>query len=233
MPPFILEKPNYENYFLLEGHFLGLRFDEGFVFARIIARERTNIKPYELGSVAAASAQSGYNAIKSSAGDYLLDPQNEGTINHFFVGVRPTAVRLYVNYPAGDALMSLKGARAVPGAMPTPAEESIGYIDGLESPFQEPSVLTEIFTVYQLYPEYRAYNPTNNAIPQVLLNIPITKYAYRLVTDQTMAKQFIDGVRRCRLYSVGGVVPAPMPQWLTRRSGVSEIASFTKDLVTQ
>lgn len=232
MPHFILEKPNYETYFLLEGHFLGLRFDQGFVFFRILGRERSNIKPFDLGSVSGFTAQSSFNRIQASSGDELLDPFSEDYINHFFVGIKPANVRIYVNFPAGDARMSLRGSRPVPAAVPTVAEESIGYIDAAESPYEEPGVSTEIITVRQLYPEYKAFNPTNTSIPEVLLHFPIMRYRYKLITDTAMAKQFLDGQRRCRFYSIGGVVPTSMPDWLATKEGVSVLAELTKKWVS-
>lgn len=232
MPHFLTEKPSYESFFLLEGHYLALRFDEGFIFVRILGKERSNIKPFDLGSTTALTAQTNWNNIQNSQGQSMLDPGRSEYIYHFFTGVKPGNARLYVNYPSGDALMSLAiGSRPVPAATPNVPEQNVGYIDAAESEFDDPSPDTEIFTVWQLYPEYKIFNPTTQDFPEGLLNFPIMKYSYRLILDSALAKQFIDGTRRCRFYSMGGVSPTSAPQWLLSKPGVLTLAQATKAMV--
>jgi hypothetical protein len=229
MPDFF-ERPHYESYFLMEGHYLGLRFDTGFVFVRILGRERSVIKPFDLGSAAALSAQTTFNTINNSQGQSMLDPGRAEFIYQIFTGIKPSNARLYINYPSGAALMSLAiGSRPVPAATPNVPEQNIGYVDAGDSPFENPSVATELFTVWQLYPEYKIFNPTQQNFPETPLHFPIMKYTYRLILDANLAKQFIDGTRRCRFYSMGGTQPTSMPQWLATKDNVVALAKQTQE----
>lgn len=205
-----LTKESHENFFLQEGHLLALQFKEGWVCVRIKGKEASNIKPYQLGAVAAASELSSWDEIKDSEARYLLQPPSNNFIHHFFWGINYPAAQVYFQYPSRRNRWSMIAVERVLGG-------DIGYVDGDMSPYEGPfSVKSEIFTVYDLYPAFQCHNPLNDAMANVLLNFDAMRYTYQIIKTQAMIREILVGERRARKHTVGGAdpMPAEIPKWL-------------------
>lgn len=207
--------------FLKPGWYFGLLFSQGWCFARVQAREFTNITPYALGTVAGRANLTDWNAIPErgvTSPRYLLSPQKNSLIYQYFWGSTPPDVRIFTQFPPRSDLRILITRLDLAG--------DIGYIPGRESPFHAPSPKTEQFTVYETYAQYQAYNPVNVAVRNVLMNFLIGKYTYEWVRDPTMVKDFIDDRRKVHKFVMGPPdEPMSAPQWL--------VTSYTGDAFKQ
>jgi len=205
-------KTSHEDLFLENGFLLALGFKDGWVCLRIQDREWANLEPWSLGALTALGSLASYDLIQTPAPESqrYLEPFDQSLIYHTFWGVTPGQVRIYPEYPPRTALGSmLSSARSVGG--------NVGYVDGRKSPFNGPfSKATELFTVRERYPEFQAYNPTNDAVYNVMMNFEQRHYTYQILTEKGTIKEMLAGRLTVKKYTMGSTWPQPMtlPDWL-------------------
>lgn len=211
-----LLKRSHEDFFLQPGYLLALQFNQGWIVFRILGWEHTNIKPYRLDTNLAGTANSAaWDEIIDAQARRLLEPTEEHYIYQAFWGVTPRKVRIYFQYPTRRDRNSLAEITRVLGG-------DIGYIDGDMSPYDGPfSKSTELFTVHDLYPAFRASNPLSYNIPRILLNFDIMRYRYELIKDKALIKDILLQRKTSTKHTIGGIDPSPgvAPDWLVRVYG--------------
>jgi len=199
-----------------ENWFVGLIFDEGYWVVRLVRKQqRTVYRDYAFnsGSAISAGSTSGWETPTDSEGRYYLEPQTDDIIYQFFIGISPSIARLYLAYPKRQDRMSLIAPRDVPG--------NIGYWSGEDSPYNDPSPETELWTVKDLVPYFNAENPgvTGTSL-KVYANFFITPFTYKVVREKALIKKFIDGERRCSMITMGDPEkPISAPAWLKEDYG--------------
>jgi len=206
-----------EEEYMQPGHFLGLKFSEGYHFMKILAKEWTFLK-YNLyydtstTTLATQTTTSAWNDLQVSSSDARnqLSPEDSrrDQIYQLFYGTSPSCAEIYSQYVSRMDRHSLIGTRAVPG--------DVGYITGEQSPYNDPSVKTEMFTMNQLTPAFKAYNPSDYTIT-VNMGFHIMKYTYEPVKDTRIIKEFMNNQRRVRLETMGGIDQGRIlsaPSWL-------------------
>jgi len=215
-----LLKTSHEDRWLEVGWLLALQFKEGWAPMRIVARERSNLEPFNLmqnpttGAITplAPLTDVGWNTLVNPVNtqERFLEPPDQNIIDHYFWGVNKPRVRIFSQFPSRvDRGNLVSEQRQVGGA--------VGYISGDESPYEGPySVGTEGFTVQGVYPAFNPWNPTADAMTNVLMKFVVMRYNYELVVSQQEAKAILLGERRRKLFNMGGIDPSPAsaPQWL-------------------
>jgi hypothetical protein len=205
-----LLKQSHEDRFLEAGWLLALHFLEGWVCLRIQDRQWANLKPWSLGSVAALSNLSDYDEIEDAHDRHYLEPYRQELIYHTFWGVTPTPARIKVQFPPRKDLGSMLATSRT-------LSDNVGYIDGYKSPFRGPFAKdTEVITVLDSYPAVQAYNPLNDAMYNVMLNIDQMQYTYVIIKDRALIKDMLIGPVRVKKFTMGTAYPLPMnmPKWL-------------------
>lgn len=206
-----LLKESHENSFLKEGYLLALQFEQGYACFRILGWEPSNVKPYSLGAVVAASNLTAWDEIVDSGGRRYLMPPEERWIYHAFYGVNKPKARIFFQYPTRQDRWNLVAVqRTITG--------NVGYIDGEMSPFDGPFALkSQLFTVHELYPAFQCYNPLNDAMDNVMLNFEIMRYSYLIIKNRDLIRDILTLKRPGRLHTVAGIDPSParMPDWLS------------------
>ena len=191
-----------ERAFLKEGYILGVgMMDEGVrrnFYFKVLAVERTPY-PYSFGAMN-AGASSGWISPEDDSKRTLLNPPENTLINHFFVGVSPTRAEIYLQYPLDNDKGSLVGTRVVGSGIGV-------FARGQTSPYQRPSVLTELIAVHGVSPAFNAYTPVAASVRvyfeavQYRVGAPLTE-----VTDEQR--------RRANVFAIYGKTIAPCPGWL-------------------
>ena len=204
--------------FLKPGHFLGVAFQEGPVFFRITGREIMSYEPYEVGAVQAGNT-SGWFVPQDDRGNRILEPEREKYILHSYVGVAPEEAEVYLNFPPRVARFSLIGTRQVPG--------KTKWIDGVNSPFEEPNERGELISFVDLYPEFNVANPSSRDI-YAMLDFEIAKYDFRIITDRDLVEKLIEGTKKCKFYTF--LQPYQMPDWLSRIVNTEGILDYSVKL---
>lgn len=194
-----------------EGWFIGLLFDEGYWLVKLLAKQqRTKYAPYEFNSglPLSAGSVSGWETPTDTEGRYYLEPQDEDQIYQIFMGVAPSTAKIYFAYPKRVDRMNLIAPRDIPGL--------IGYWDGEDTPYRNPSPETEIWTTHDLVPYFDAENPSNTGTSQkITASFYVTPFSYQVIRDIELIKKFIRGEKRATLRTMGDpdqLISAP--SWL-------------------
>jgi len=224
----VIMKESHENLFLKEGYLLALQFTQGWVVFRIIGWEPSNVKPYSLGAVGALGNLAAWNEIADAGGRRYLMPPEEQWIYHSFYGVNKPKARIYFQYPTRQDRWNLIAVqRTITG--------DVGYIDGEMSPFDGPfSLKSQLFTVHELYPAFQCYNPLNDAMDNVMLNVDTMRYSYTIIKNEGLIREVLTLRRPGRLHTVGGVDPQParIPDWLGELVG-NGLLGFSKTVMEE
>lgn len=223
-----LLKESHENLFLKEGYLLALQFIEGYACFRILGWEPSNVKPYSLGAVAAASNLASWNEITDSGDRRYLPPPEEKWIYHAFYGINKPKARIFFQYPTRQDRGNLVAIqRTITG--------DVGYVDGEMSPFDGPFALkSQIFTVHELYPAFQCYNPLNDAMDNVMLNFDIMRYSYLIIKNRDLIRDILTLKRPGRLHTVAGIDPSParIPDWLANLVG-KDLLNYSKTVIEE
>jgi hypothetical protein len=199
--------------FLNAGDFLALRFSDGYYCFRVMGKEMTNLKPYEMETaLAAAGTSSSWTAIpvSSSNSSEQIQPTKEHKDQIYQVryGVYPSRMQIYTQFISRQDRGSLVGTRAEGGA--------VGHVDGEDSPYMEPTEVSEFFSLYERSPVFKAYNPTPST-SVVDLNFKIAKLYYWTIKNRALLTKLLSAEKRCKFYTMGlpGENPMTAPTWLS------------------
>jgi hypothetical protein len=215
----VLEDPDYSP---VENYLVGLLWNEGYFFFKTVRKETTNLSNWC--PVAATQTASARNlAVDGTTGwvtpidqqsRNYLEPQKEGVIYQFFFGVSPSTARVFYSFPLRTDRGSITTDREVPSST-----ADVGYFDGFDSPYENPSSETEMWSVKDKVPFFNLNNPGINAKPQTInLNFYLNMYSYYPITNTQTARDIIEGKRKAHIYTMGDPEdPASAPSWLLRR----------------
>jgi len=223
-----LLKESHENQFLREGYLLALQFAQGYACFRILGWEPSNVKPYSLGAVAAASNLAAWDEIIDANTRRYLMPPEERWIYHSFYGVNKPKARIFFQYPTRQDRGNLVSVqRTITG--------DVGYIDGEMSPYDGPFALkSQVFTVHELYPAFQCYNPLGDAMDNVMLNIDVMRYSYHIIKNRDLIKDILTLKRPGRLHTMAGIDPEParIPDWLSDLVG-KDLLAYSKTIIEE
>lgn len=159
-------------------------------------------------SVVNPDGTSGWETPTDALGRIYIEPQTEDVIYQFFLGLSPSQTKLYLQYTQRVDRMNLIAPRVVPGA--------IGFWDGEMSPYHDPSPITELWTVNDVYPYFNVENPGVSCVQKRIRgSFWITPFTYEVVKDTEKAKAFLRGDKRCTIRTMGdGDQPIKAPAWM-------------------
>lgn len=194
-----------EEKFLQANYLFALEFKEGFVFGKTVRRRICQYKPWNLidpslpspyiRDISASTHQSElrFRDPRNTRVDilYLKDATNSGYpwILHGSIGLKPQFIRMYPRFPEGQN---------IPGKFPAcdpirpSSGDNLGYVDGLKSPYQDPTDYIEyvIPPFRHLGAEY--YNMDENRAHVPVLNLYFCLYWFKIldcVKDATLIRR--------------------------------------------
>ncbi|MDI6814130.1 MAG: hypothetical protein QMD10_11425 [Desulfitobacteriaceae bacterium] len=146
-----------------------------FAYLFLDAEEEIPNHVYTWSPLASGGISGGVDVTK----EVPIEVKMEGLIYQYFRGCR-TMCRQYTSSPSGTKAMSPDVKSWDPKTAP-----DIGWLDEEKSPFEYPSVLSEIWILKDVKIEMLAYNPTPIPLtPQT--NFIGKKFKYSLVTDRDL-----------------------------------------------
>ena len=200
-----------ERYIPKENFYVGLLFNEGYFFFKVLRRQQLTVyMPYwfeDAGNISVDNV-SGWESPADAAGRNYLEPMEEETIYQFFTGINPSQCKLYLQYTQREDRMNLIAPRPVPG--------NIGFWTGEMSSYNDPSPMTELWSVHDIYPYFNAENTGITGIPgRVSASFWVTSFTYQVLKDKERIKSFLRGDKRCAIRTMGdGDRPIKSPSWL-------------------
>lgn len=200
-----------ERYIPQENFYVGLLFYEGYFFFKTIRKQQLTVyMPYAFndGSAISVDGTSGWESPTDAQGRFYLEPQEEETIYQFFTGFSPSQSKVYLQYTQREDRMNLITPRPVPGV--------IGFWDGEMSAYHDPSPITELWSVHDIYPYLNVQNPgVSCESKKINCSFWITPYTYQVIKDTNKVKAFLRGEKRCSVKTMGdGSRPIKAPAWL-------------------
>jgi hypothetical protein len=132
---------------------------------------------------------------------------------HFGIGIAPGYVKLYRQIPAGNIVMSWIRKS------PTVVGEEFDYIDGFNSPFDNPTVFSETLIFRKLSFNIALFND-GSISTRPSLKFLGKNYEVIPITERTLIEKMIAGIIPCRFITITGtgisVTPISTPdEWAT------------------
>lgn len=195
-----MDVSNISDRFLKENQLLGLGFPgQGYVFFRCTGLEEVFYEYNESPSTVAAdtfedASRLGIAAYKI---DNLLRVEKCDHIYQVFMGWKPGAVRQYLYYPYETARRNLDVKRIY-------TKSPFGYIDGFESPYDKPSMESEIFIPKGVEVAFAWWNPLSAAVT-VEEHLLIRRLEVDILRDADLVERIMKGQQPCRITTLGGV----------------------------
>ena len=208
--------------FLNQGHILGLGFEEGVIFFEIMSREPKFFE-FSFGTLNPSEALADWNTIPRDSNRNYPEPVTQKQIYQFYFGIKPSSIRLYMRFPSNTDRWTLID--------PVNTASPNGALIGEWSPYENPSIMTEIFTLKDVYPAFKVMNPTDIPANPVIRFIGMS-YEYLIVYDHKLIEDYLELRRRSKIYFLGGVEPhVRAPEWLVNIHGVRDLLKFSREVL--
>lgn len=147
-----------------EGSLFGLKFSEGYIFLEVTGWEQVKFEPYDnIGTVSADVATNYQNLNDSSGDDILYVEKGDEKVIHAGIGMEPGFIRRYTNYPEGENRL-----RAMPNLGTPTAGDNYGFVDGTDSPYDNPTDAEELLIPPGMNLDFSFYNPDSREREPVL-----------------------------------------------------------------
>jgi len=195
-----------EEHLLKENYYVGLGFPKGYIFFRILGVERFVFKwdyVTEVGSALSADELKEDVRLSYDAQDIkdILLNQKKDELYQVFIGVDPSYLKIYLKVPTRtpqrELIEYVRWDKAPFGE----------YVDGFESPLEDPSPDTELWipkSESEGFYRFDFYNPMTFEISP-FLKIYISRYKVKIVRDPDLIEGFISGRIPCRLVTMAGL----------------------------
>lgn len=189
---------------LRTGMFAGLKFDDGWWFIQTIGREYNEVKPVTLlnededrDEIAPGTEGVTTDEIEDSQDRNILEPSSSqrNLVFQVLYGIAPSRFQVFELYgrERNNAVQDFDS----PG-------DPAAYITGFDSPYNNPSRESELFTINSMAPlRLQAFNPTDTAA-EAKLSFHVNKLRYTTVTDKDLMKAMLQGQQPARLQMMGG-----------------------------
>lgn len=216
------------------GHFVALKFEEGWWFTQAISTSIQELKPWillnENGNRAEIAAQTEGNLdeVKDAQGRRLVEPNDDerNLIFQLMFGVSPSRMQIYPRF-GRDQNLGL--------------EENMGpgldehWITGYDSPYNNPSEQSEVFYINDMDRlKLQAYNPMDEP-EEARLSIFVNKLQYGTVKDVNTMNAILNGSITTKRHIMGLGVPErhqiKAPSWVNRNFG--EHIMSTNEIIEQ
>ena len=207
---------------LKTGHFLGLKFDEGWWFIQVLSTSKLELKPWQLpdnnGNKAEIPAQTAgnFDEIRNENGQLLLEPGEDerSLIFQIFAGVAPSRIQLYPEFGREQNLGLEQNI--------TPGEDEI-WADGHTAPYGSMTENGELFYINNMSRlRLTAFNPTDESFP-AKASFLINKIHYATVTDINLMKAMLQNQVTAKKHPVGlGATDKDqldLPEWVSTAFG--------------
>lgn len=210
--------------FLNQGHILGLGFAEGILFVEIMSREPKFFE-HTFPTLGPNEGMADWDTIPKDNTERYIEPTETTIIYQFYYGLKPSTARLYFRFPSKTDRWTLID--------PIDLDSPNGGLYGEWSPYDDPSVITELFTLKDVYPAFKVKNTTPETITPKIRFIGMA-YEYEIVYDKDLIKDYIEMRRRRKLYYLGGTAPhVKAPNWLIQSKGVRELLEYSREVLNR
>jgi hypothetical protein len=215
----VMDDPEYSP---VENYLVGLLWNEGYFFFKTVRKETTNLSnwcPTDATQTASAlnlavDGTTGWITPQDSQSKNYLEPQKEGLIHQFYFGIAPSTARVFYSFP----LRTDRGSITVERECPSNTAD-VGFYNGFDSPYTNPSAITEMWSVKDKVPYFNLNNYGVSGEPKTIkVNFYLNIYSYYPITDTQFCKNIINGKQKAHIHTMGDPEdPVSAPSWMLRR----------------
>lgn len=189
--------------FLNRRDLFGLKFSDGYVFAEVESKEFSQYGPYDSievngteGDPLGPGEASEFQTLTHNGDEILhISGREKQEVIHASIGQYPQSIRRYTNYPeASNRMHQIENLSA-----PRRGSE-YGYVDGYDSPFNNPSDAEELIIPPEVSLDFAFSNPSSRQ-KDLMANIVLTTYGINVIDP----RQNKDTVKR--ILSPGSPMP--------------------------
>ncbi len=157
--------------FLSNGDLFAMKFNQGMIFLEVEEFEQIKYAPYSgVGKVAPGESASFQRLTDDNGDDILYVEQDETKVKHVGIGMAPSVMRRYTNYPEGETRL-----RRLNNVGQPVAGDDFGYVDGEDSPYESPSEAEELWIAPNRHLDFVFHNP-DTVEHEPVLNILMREY---------------------------------------------------------
>lgn len=190
-------KPNF---------YIAFEFSQGFVAAQVRRVMITKKEPYRLYYDANYNPQTLTPSIgwvdwykpRDTSGKYIFTIDNNNEVIQVFLGLRPTRLKLYFRIPSGTPIKNLP-------YNPVTEKVDYGFINGIDSPYDEPTEAGELWFIRDLTCDFALYNDTDKIMFPEAKIIYVRYWVDFLRGD--LARKVVTGELPCYNVTIGGFIP--------------------------
>lgn len=226
---------NFRNRLLKTGHYVGLKFQEGWFFAHVLETEYIELKPWilmnendERDAIAGETAGSEDDEILDHVERQLVTPRDneQNLIFQLFTGIAPSRMQIYPFF-GRDRSPNLTGG-ATPESHQVP-------LSGYDSPYNNPTAQSELVTVNSMDDlALQAYNPMDEE-SEARVSFHVNKIHYAAVEDPNVMRGFIQGQIPFRDHPMGLAAQKNeqlrAPGWMKSRFG--DLIKSTSEIIEE
>jgi len=175
------------------GHYVGLKFEEGWFFVHVLETEDIHLKPWIMlnendsrSTISAQTMGSEDEEFVDEVNRKLLEPESnsQNIIFQTMFGAAPSRIQLYPRFGRNSRPNLVGGADETNSQVP---------VTGYDSPYNDPSAQGEFFMVDDMEDfALQAYNPHSEPV-EARASVYVNKFRYAVVDDVEVMKGFIQG----------------------------------------
>lgn len=159
--------------FLDVGDLFGLQFSNGAVFGEVTGTELLQYKPYSGVDEVQGGGTTQFTRLEDDGDDILHIEPGPTKVLHGAIGISSPYIRRYTNYPEDQIRL-----RTPPNLQTPNPGSDYGYVDGRDSPFDDPSTDEELFIPPGVHLNF-AFSNADNKPHKPYLNIKFKEYNFR------------------------------------------------------
>lgn len=226
---------DFDSRLVQTGHYVGLKFAEGWLFLNVLETEQIELKPWLLlnennnrAPISANTAGSEDDEFVDRVGRQLLEPQDNSKqiCYQLLFGISPSRMQIYPWF-GRDSSPNLVGGAEVDN----PQVPFTGY----DSPYNNPSTQAEIFTLNSVKDlSIQAYNPMDEP-DEARVSVHVNKFKYSVVEDVNTMAKFIEGSLNFRDHAMGLAAKTndqmEAPGWVMEHFG--DLVHTTNEIINQ
>lgn len=207
---------------LQTGHFLGLKFDEGWWFTQVLSTSQLELKPWQLlndsdnRAEIPANTAGNPDTIVDENNRKLLEPNDDerSLIFQIRTGIAPSRIQLFPQF-GREQNLGLENSI-------TPGEDEI-WVSGYDSPYNDATEQGEVFYINNMAPlRLVAFNPNDEPLP-AKASFLVNKVHYATVTDINLMKAMLQNQVTAKKHPAGlGATDTDqldLPEWVSRAFG--------------
>lgn len=193
-----------ESKFLNTGDLFAMRFADGLIFLEVTGWQQNRYAPYNGVEEVPPESSSGFQRLEDDGDDILYIEKRKKKVIQAGIGVSPSQIRRYTNFPEGEVRL-----RSLPNLSTPRSGDDYGYVDGEDSPYGEPTDAEELWIPPGVHLDFNFHNADKKPATPIA-NIKLREYNVRTLnpnnsSDANAIKRIVAAGSPMPIVPAGGI----------------------------